>query len=100
MQKIVRSKSYVFEGVLPDEVVALLEKWGRVVKRGEIYAYTLDSGEIKAKKVSESPSELVRRIYVHPGCGCVLELDERRNFETGEVTYSVYRQRLCPSHQT
>jgi len=98
--KVVRSRAYVFEGELPEEVVALLEKWGRLVKRGEVAVYSMDSGEVKVKKVAEDPAKVVRRLYISPGCGCLVELDEVRDFEEGKVRYSLAKTRLCPEHQT
>ncbi|MEZ0320144.1 MAG: hypothetical protein ABWK05_09195 [Pyrobaculum sp.] len=100
MQKVIRSRSYVFEGELPQDILEVLTKWGSVVKRGEVYVYTIETGEIKARKIADEPGRAVRRIYITPGCGCVLELDEVRDFELGGVSYSVYRKKLCPTHQT
>lgn len=99
MQKVVRGKSYIFEGVLPEEIINVLQKWGSVVRRGEVTIFTVDSGEIKARKISDTPSSSVRRIYITSSCGCSMEIDETRNFETGEVSYAVYKTRLCPLHQ-
>ena len=98
--KVVRSRAYVFEGELPEEVVALLEKWGQLVKRGEVAVYSMDSGEVRVKKVADSPTKVVRRLYISPGCGCLVELDEERDFEEGKVRYSLAKKRLCPAHQT
>ncbi|MCU7787461.1 hypothetical protein ODS41_05945 [Pyrobaculum sp. 3827-6] len=99
MQKVVRGRSYVFEGELAGDVVTLLEKWGTVKRSGEVVIFSIDSGEIKIRKVSESPSAVVRRIYISPSCGCLLELDETRNFEEGRVFYSLHKLRLCQEHQ-
>jgi len=99
MQKVVRSKSYVFEGDVPQEVSELLKKWGTLVKKGEVYLYAVDMGEIKVRKIADEPTKTIRRIYIMPDCGCVLELDETRNFENGVVTYSIFKKRLCPTHQ-
>jgi hypothetical protein len=49
--------------------------------------------------VAEGPTYTVKRIYIEPGCGCLLELDERRDFEENIVAYSIYRKRLCTQHQ-
>ncbi|MEM1598664.1 MAG: hypothetical protein QXP31_05800 [Pyrobaculum sp.] len=100
MQKVVRSKSYVFEGELPQDILEVLTKWGNAVKKGEVCIYTIDTGEIKARRIVEGPMRTVRRIYITPGCGCVVELDELRDFELGSVSYSVYKKKLCPTHQT
>jgi len=99
MQKVVRTKTYIFEGELPEEASALLEKWGTLVKRGQVTTYTIDSGEIRIRKVAEGPTYSVRRIYIGPSCGCLLEIEERRDFEEEKTTYSIYRKRLCPTHQ-
>ncbi|ABL87522.1 conserved hypothetical protein [Pyrobaculum islandicum DSM 4184] len=100
MQKVIRSKSYVFEGELPEEISTLLEKWGRLVKRGEVAVYMIDSGEIKMRKISENPTQVVRRIYIHPSCGCMLEIDETRDFEQGKTTYTLYMKKLCQEHKS
>jgi hypothetical protein len=99
MQKIIRSKTYIFEGELPEEVSTLLERWGNLVKKGEVVAYTVESGEMRIRKVAEGPTYTVKRIYIEPSCGCLLELDERRDFEENKVAYSIYRKRLCAQHQ-
>ncbi|MEM0369173.1 MAG: hypothetical protein QXT46_04835 [Pyrobaculum sp.] len=99
MQKIVRGKSYIFEGDLPHEITTLLEKWGRLIKRGEIVIYTIDTGEIKSKRLSETPTSVLRRIYIQQRCGCLLEIDEDKNFETNTVTYRIFKKRLCGEHQ-
>ncbi|RFA92949.1 hypothetical protein [Pyrobaculum aerophilum] len=99
MQRALRGKSYVFEGELPEEVALLLEKWGKLVKRGEVAIYSIEQGEIKIRKISESPTKSVRRIYINPACGCVLEIDESRDFEEGRIAYALYKKRLCPEHQ-
>jgi len=99
MQKVIRSKTYIFEGELSEEICGLLEKWGRLVKRGEITTYSIESGEMRMRKVAEGPTYTVRRIYVEPGCGCLLEIDEGRDFEKNKVSYSIYRKKLCPQHQ-
>lgn len=99
MQRVLRSKSYVFEGDLPEEAVLLLEKWGRLVKKGEIQVYSIEQGEIKVRKISESPTRSTRRIYINPACGCLLEIDESRDFEEGQVAYSIYKKKLCQEHQ-
>ncbi|MFN3803874.1 MAG: hypothetical protein ACK4SY_02340 [Pyrobaculum sp.] len=97
--KVVRSKTYVFEGQVPGDVVAILEKWGRAIRRDAITVYTIEQGEIRAKKVSESPSQVVRRIYINPHCGCVLELDEIKDFERDNVSYVVIKKKICQTHQ-
>jgi|GEM_PF-706007 hypothetical protein len=99
MQKVIRGKTYIFEGELPEEISGLLEKWGRLVKRGEITTYSIESGEMRMRKVADGPTYSVRRIYVEPGCGCLLEIDERRDFEENQVSYSIHRKKLCPQHQ-
>jgi len=99
MQKVIRGKTYIFEGELPEEISGLLEKWGRLVKRGEITMYSIESGEMRMRKVADGPTYSVRRIYVEPGCGCLLEIDERRDFEENQVSYSIHRKKLCPQHQ-
>lgn len=99
MQRVVRSRSYVFEGNLTGDVVTLLEKWGTAKKSGEVVIFAINSGEIKIRKVSEGPNSVVRRIYIGPTCGCLLELDEVRSFEEGRVTYSIFKLRLCQDHQ-
>jgi len=99
MQKVIRGKTYIFEGELPEEISGLLEKWGRLVKRGEIITYSIESGEMRMRKVADGPTYSVRRIYIEPGCGCLLEIDERRDFEENQVSYSIYRKTLCPQHQ-
>lgn len=99
MQRVIRSKTYIFEGELPEEVSTLLEKWGKLVKKGEVVAYTVESGEIRIRKVAEGPTYTVKRIYIEPSCGCLLELDERRDFEENKVAYSIYRKRFCAQHQ-
>ena len=99
MQKVIRGKTYIFEGELPEEISGLLEKWGRLVKRGEITTYSIESGEMRMRRVADGPTYSVRRIYVEPGCGCLLEIDERRDFEENQVSYSIHRKTLCPQHQ-
>jgi hypothetical protein len=99
MQKVIRSKTYIFEGELPEEISSLLEKWGRLVKRGEVATYSIESGEMRMRKVADGPTYSVRRIYVEPACGCLLEIDERRDFEENKVSYSIYSKTLCPQHQ-
>ncbi|MFN7105769.1 MAG: hypothetical protein ACK4M3_04220, partial [Pyrobaculum sp.] len=85
--KVIRSKTYVFEGQVPQDVVAHLERWGKAIRRDNITVYTIELGEIKAKKISESPTRAVRRIYINPQCGCMLELDEIKDFEQDSVVY-------------
>lgn len=99
MQKIVRSKKFIFEGELPGDA-AILEKWGVLSKRDKISIYTIESGEIRVSKMREDATRVIRRVRIKPACGCLLELDEIRDFEKETVTYAIVDIKLCPRHQT
>ncbi len=99
MQRVVRSKVFIFEGE-PPEGAAVLENWGVLTKRDKISIFTIESGEIRVKKIREDITSVVRRIYIKPACGCLLTLEEIRDFENETVTYLVVDKKLCPSHQT
>lgn len=84
---------------MPEEAATLLEKWGKLAKKGEIAVYSIESGEIRVRKVAEGPTYSARRIHVQPTCGCVLELEELRDFEQMRVSYRVVAKKLCKEHQ-
>lgn len=99
MHKIIKAKSYVFEAEPPIDAINFLEKWGRLVKKGEVYIYTIEMGDIKSKKIEDSPTKSVKRIYINSGCGCVLEIDEIKDFDNEKTTYTIYKKKICKTHQ-
>ncbi|MEZ0248956.1 MAG: hypothetical protein ABWJ97_06755 [Thermoproteus sp.] len=99
MQRVVRSKTFVFEAPISDEIVARLSQWGRVASKGVLTVFTMDSGEVKTRVVKEDARSRVRRIYIEPSCGCLLELDEVRDFERDTLYYRFVKFEPCPKHK-
>lgn len=99
MQRVVRSRGFVFEAPLPSGVEGLLGLWGSISRRGAVAAFVMESGEVRTRKVEEDARRSVRRISVAPPCGCLLELEEVRDFEAGSVSYREARRALCPRHK-
>lgn len=98
MQRVIRSRSFIFEGGLDDVVKAKLSAWGRIVPKGNLIFFELDSGEVKVRALGGDAHTSLRRIYVKPACGCVMELDEVRNFDDGSITYRLVKFKPCQQH--
>ncbi|MBP1449038.1 MAG: hypothetical protein JZD41_03330 [Thermoproteus sp.] len=99
MQRITRTKSFVFEGKIGDEIASKLSLWGRVFVKGELLIFSIDSGEIKARSMKADAKSSVRRIYIEPACGCRMEIDEIRDFENDTISYNLVEVKYCPQHK-
>ncbi|CCC81313.1 hypothetical protein [Thermoproteus tenax] len=100
MQRITKSKTFVFEAPISDEIVAKLKQWGQVSTSAALTVFTLGSGEVRIRVIRDTPSVKVRRISIKPECGCVLELDEVREFEKGTVYYRYIGYKPCEAHKS
>ncbi len=99
MQRVVRTKTFVFEAPISEEIVSKLSLWGRVTSKGNLTIFAMDSGEIKTKILKEDARNKVRRIYIEPSCGCVLTLDEVRDFDKETLYYKFIKYEPCPQHK-
>lgn len=99
MQRIVRTKTFVFEAPISDEIISKLSLWGQVASRGRLTVFVMDSGEIKTRVVKEDARNKVRRIYIEPSCGCKLTLDEVRDFERDSLYYKFIKYEPCDKHK-
>ncbi|KUO85468.1 MAG: hypothetical protein RXQ56_07910 [Thermoproteus sp.] len=99
MQRVVKTKTFVFEAPISEEIVARLSQWGRVASSGALTVFTIDAGEVTTKVIREDARGKVRRIYVRPPCGCLLVLDEVRDFEHDTLYYRFVRYDPCAQHK-
>ncbi len=99
MQRVVRTKTFVFEAPISDEIVSKLSSWGQVASKGRLTVFTMDSGEIKTRIVRENARSRIRRIYIEPSCGCKLILDEVRDFEQDTLYYRFVKYEPCDRHK-
>ncbi|MFB6489742.1 MAG: hypothetical protein TU35_000595 [Thermoproteus sp. AZ2] len=98
MQRIIKSRNFIFEGGLDDAIKARLGAWGRIIPKGDLVFFELDSGEVKVRALGGDARTSLRRIYIKPACGCVMELDEVRNFDDGSISYKLVKFKPCPQH--
>ncbi|AEA11793.1 MAG: hypothetical protein ACP5I3_01925 [Thermoproteus sp.] len=99
MQRVVKTKTFVFEAPISEEIVARLSQWGRVASKGSLTVFTIDSGGVTTKVVKEDARSKVRRIYIEPPCGCLLVLDEVRDFERDTLYYRFVKYEPCDRHK-